>query len=160
MALGTTPTGSEKGTAPIGNIHQASLILLPVEVNFEEGDTNIAILAWKHKLNEIRSNRRVTIPCVRQNIDWDRVKLLYGRCSRASGLPDPACMSVKAAINFSYNFTRALYPSFPDPSEASSDGYINTSQGEDFYDASDRLRSAVESRKVLAGSNPRNQGVV
>ena len=110
----------------------------PVEENFglneDEGQKYQPYQQWLQLLAEIRNSenpKSIHLPEERKDVDWSKVNVAIGRADLRSSLPDPFCMAVKAAINYSSYRGMALLPSCPPASETSSNEEVNTLQGND-----------------------------
>ena len=109
----------------------------PVEENFgpDEGRTHQPYQQWRRLLAELRnpkSPQSIHVPEPKKDVDWSNIKIAIGRAGLTSSLPDPFCMAVKAAINYSSYHGMALLPSGPPAaSETSSNDQVNTLQGQD-----------------------------
>jgi len=86
---------------------------------------------WKLK-KEVLEGKDATIqvPKLKDNLNWDVVKVARARASRNNSLPDPYNMAIKAAVNFSAILGAKVMPACPTLS-SDLDEEINSSQDED-----------------------------
>lgn len=99
---------------------------------------------WKLKKEALESDEAsIQIPKVKNDLEWDKVKVARARASRQNSLPDPFNMAVKAAINFSCIVGAKVMPACPEDGMSDDDEPINSTQDED-DDVDDSQRAQRE----------------
>lgn len=76
----------------------------------------------------------ISLPKLKDDLDWNGIKIAFAKAKNETGLPDPFSRAVKAAINISAFAETKVMPTYNfDWDDSSSDREINSCQDEDIH---------------------------